>query len=134
MTVPRRTPIPTSAADRKLPEIAVVGICADSTSSILTRIAEEVRNGRQFDDVHEFENVLANRYRCRFRKVSKKLKQNHLGTAICFYQGAEFPALQAFIPDSNGRFPWDGAFQGNALAQFFERDPLRTRTTVKRFD
>jgi hypothetical protein len=97
-------------------------------SWLLTRIAEQVRDGRRFDDVHEFERVLENQYGCRFRALSRKLRLDHLGTAIWFYQGTAFPALQAFVPDVNGRYPWEEGVDGNASAQFLKGDPLRRKT------
>jgi hypothetical protein len=39
-----------------------------------------------------------------------------------------FPALQAFVPDVNGRYPWEEGVDGNASAQFLKGDPLRRKT------
>jgi hypothetical protein len=110
------------------PEVVVVGLDAEGAGWLLTRIAEQVRDGRHFDDVHEFDNVLDNQYGCRFRQLSKRLRQENLGTATWFYQGAEFPALQVFVPDVNRKYPWEEGFQGNAAAQVLRGDTIRQRS------
>jgi hypothetical protein len=110
------------------PEIVVVGLGREMVSWLLTHIAEQVRDGRRFDDVREFDRVLENQYGCRFRALSRKLRLDHLGTAIWFYQGTAFPALQAFVPDVNRRYRWEEGVDGNASAQFLKEDPLRRKT------
>jgi Domain of unknown function (DUF4262) len=110
------------------PEIVAVGLNPDSTRWLLNRIAEQVRAGRHFDDVHEFQDVLQNQYGCRFRRLSPKLRHDYLGTAIWFYQGDDFPALQAFIPDVNGKYPWEEGVSDDASAQILAGDALRRRT------
>jgi len=110
------------------PEITLVGIGRDGTAAVLTRIAEQVRDGRSFDAVHEFDNVLQNGYGCRFWTVPNRLHGDHFGTAIWFYQGVPFPVLQVFIPDVQGAYPWQPGFSGDARAQLLKGDSLRSPT------
>ena len=109
------------------PEIVVVGLDSEGAGWLLNRIAEQVRAGRRFDNTREFDGVLQNQYGCRFRTLPKKLQKDHLGTAIWFYQGSEFPAMQVFVPDVNGRYPWEHGFQGDASAHAFKGDVLQRR-------
>jgi hypothetical protein len=110
------------------PEIVVVGLDREGAGWLLTRIAEQVRDGRRFDDTLEFDSVLQNQYGCRFRTLPKKLQNDHLGTAIWFYQGSEFPVLQVFVPDVNGKYPWEHEFLGDASAHTFKGDVLRRQS------
>jgi hypothetical protein len=113
------------------PEVVVADVDREGAGWLLTRISEQVRDGRRFDAVHEFDDVLQNRYKLRFREVSTKLRDEHLGTAKWFYGGTDFPALQAFVPDVNGKYPWEQGFHGNASAQFLKGDNLRKRKALR---
>ena len=47
---------------------------------------------------------------CMFRPVKKKHYGEYLGYGEWFYKGEDFPALQCFWPDKEGRYPWEKRF------------------------
>jgi uncharacterized protein DUF4262 len=47
---------------------------------------------------------------CEFRPVDEKWVRQLMGWAVWYYDGADFPVLQAVYPDLENRFPEDEGF------------------------
>lgn len=89
------------------PELIVFGLPDEVAHAVLNEFGEraragaELRSGDRIPEVLEHYDVLvrgvrhAESFRC------------HVGYALSFYQGAEFPLLQVVWPDKEGRFPGD---------------------------
>jgi len=87
------------------PEVYMVGINPETCQSILNGVGRHVRDGLRFD-APGYSDVIVDGYLAAFRPVSKKsvLKYSNAGRAML---NASFEAMQLFLPDVEGRFPWD---------------------------
>jgi hypothetical protein len=95
-----------------LPEIVAVGLPHKTAFALLNEAADRLRSGVNVSQGRHAGFFLAN-VECEFRPVDPKwIKRLMLG-AMWFYEGAEFPALQAVYPDLENRFPEDANFDLN---------------------
>jgi hypothetical protein len=95
------------------PEIITVGLFEKTAHYLLNEAARRLRasvnlaEGRHRDMIGDVE--------CEFRPVDPKWIKPLMGWAWWFYEGGEFPVLQAVYPDLKNRFPgeldFDPAFQ-----------------------
>ncbi|MDI1475109.1 DUF4262 domain-containing protein [Polyangium sp. y55x31] len=88
------------------PELIVVGLPFSTAQSIINGLGSRIRAGQRFDHGMCDSNVLEERD-VRFVTMKWEEYRAHLGCAIWFYRGKEFPVLQVVWPDQAGRFPWD---------------------------
>jgi hypothetical protein len=93
------------------PELITVGLSPETAHSALNEAARLLRAGVE---------LTRGRYRdligkvdCEFRPVEPKWIEHLMNWAICYYDGAEFPVLQAVYPDLENRFPEDEGFDSN---------------------
>ncbi|MDC0747622.1 DUF4262 domain-containing protein [Polyangium mundeleinium] len=91
------------------PELIVVGLPWSTAEAVINDIGSRVRAGQRFDHGMIDSDVLENRD-VRFVTMRTDAYRAHLGYAIWFYRGVEFPVLQVVWPDGVGRFPWDPAY------------------------
>jgi hypothetical protein len=95
-----------------LPEIVAVGLPHKTAFALLNEATDRLRNGVNLSQGRHAGFFLAN-VECEFRPVDPKwIKRLMLG-AMWFYEGAEFPALQAVYPDLENRFPEAANFDVN---------------------
>jgi hypothetical protein len=90
----------------KHPEILMIGLDIDFMSGILNNIGDDIKNGIRYEAGKEYPEIVEN-YKCSFQKISRKFYVDYLGTAMWFYKGKSFPALQCVYPDMSGCYPWD---------------------------
>lgn len=101
------------------PEILVYGLPRDRAHPIVNELGEGIRNGEVYLTGKTYGEILQ-KYSCTFRAIPSSQYLEHLGWAMWFYEGPEFPALQLVYPDSAGRWPWqDGVAEG-----FRQRQPI----------
>ena len=90
------------------PEIITIGLQPETAHFALNEAAKLLRagvdlaKGRHRDLVGEVE--------CEFRPVDPKWIRHLMGWAFWYYEGADFPVLQAVYPDLKNRFPEDEGF------------------------
>ncbi len=90
------------------PEIVTVGLLPETAqfaingAVALVRSGVDLTMGRHTDLVGEVE--------CVFRPVEPRWVAHLMPWAGWYYEGAEFPALQAIYPDLQNRFPWEPEF------------------------
>jgi hypothetical protein len=103
------------------PEIVLFAPSEDPTGMAgrLQPVAERVSDGEMFeaDSVHE---EIFGRFAGAFRDVERQWYPWFLGTAMAFYGGMDFPAVQLFWPDRDGTFPWEEGFS----TELFPFQPL----------
>jgi hypothetical protein len=75
----------------------------------LKAVAERVANGETFEAGTLYPGLLG-KHPGAFREVQSQWHPMYLGTAAAFYESFDFPALQLFWPDGDGRFPWENHF------------------------
>jgi hypothetical protein len=102
------------------PEIIVFGVELATMHEILNVCGEKVQAGETLALGSPVAEVLKG-YEVRFRAVRARTSYDeHLGYAIWFYDGREFPVVQLLWPDKAGRFPDDPA----STAEFRKFQPL----------
>ncbi len=90
------------------PEIITVGLSPDTAHFALNEAAKLLRagvdltQGRHRDLIGEVE--------CEFRLVDRKWVKQLMDWAMWYYDGEDFPVLQAVYPDLKNRFPEDEGF------------------------
>jgi hypothetical protein len=91
----------------KQPELIMLGLELATMHDILNLCGERVKAGESLPLESPMEQVLEG---CpvRFRAVrAPESYAEHLGYALWFYDGPEFPVVQLIWPDKTGRFPDD---------------------------
>jgi hypothetical protein len=94
-----------------LPEIIEVGLPHETAFALLNEAADRLRDGVRLSQGRH-KGLLPN-VECEFRPVDPKWTKRLMLGAKWFYEGAEFPALQAVYPDLENRFPEDANFDLN---------------------
>jgi hypothetical protein len=93
-------------------EVLVYGLPRERAHALLNNARDDVRAGQRFAVGQTYADLLKG-YDCTFRAIPLSQYREHLGWAIWFYDGPEFPALQLVWPDREGRWPWqDGVTSG----------------------
>ncbi len=87
-------------------ELVVFGPELSVVRALLTRLADDVANGRRFADGEEPDDVLEGQ-RLALRSVDRAWYGPFLGNVAWHYRSEDFPALQCFWPDAAGRLPWE---------------------------
>ena len=100
-------------------EIIIFGLDLDIMHKILNNIGNAVKAGTRFEPGNEYQEIFV-RYWCQFRVVDRANYKPYLGWAIWFYENYDFPVLQCFWPDREGRYPWDP----NCSPDVIEMQPL----------
>ena len=72
---------------------------------MLNAAGEAVRAGQAYTVGQNSDDILHG-YSCTFRPVPRGQYEAYLGSALRYYDGADFPALQLIWPDREGRYPW----------------------------
>ena len=90
------------------PEIITIGLLPETAHSALNEAAKLLRAGV---------NLTTGRHRdligqvdCEFRPVDRKWVEHLMGWALWYYDGGDFPVVQAVYPDLQNRFPEDEGF------------------------
>lgn len=92
------------------PEIITLGLPLPVMHALLTICGDRIKDGEILPIDTPFSGVL-DAHDVKLRRVRERASyEEHLGYAIWFYDGCEFPVVQLIWPDKNGRFPGeDGA-------------------------
>jgi hypothetical protein len=109
------------------PEIVVFGSQLDLIRSLLDELCTRVRAGARYAADSQVEDVLTG-FPIAFRGVDARWADAFLGNAAWFYRSPDFPRIQCFWPDRDGRFPWDAACDPEWRADqplLYEADPER---------
>jgi hypothetical protein len=95
-----------------LPEVIEIGLPHKTAFALLNEAAARLRNGVKLAHGRHVGFFLDN-LECEFRPVDPKWSERLMLGATWFYEGAEFPVLQAVYPDLENRFPEDTNFDLN---------------------
>ena len=90
------------------PEIITVGLPSETAHCALNEAAKLLRSG--VDLTQGRHHDLIGQVDCEFRPVDPKWVRHLMGWAVWYYDGADFPVLQAVYPDLENRFPEDEGF------------------------
>lgn len=75
----------------------------------LAAVGKAVSQGQRFEPGPSYPGLMG-KHSAMFRPVHVSWYPLYLGTALGFYGPEDFPVIQQFWPDSNGRFPWQEGF------------------------
>jgi hypothetical protein len=89
------------------PEIITVGLLPETAHFVLNEAAKLLRAGIDLTGRHR---DLIGQVDCEFRPVDRKWVTHLMGWALWYYDGDDFPVVQAVYPDLHNRFPEDEAF------------------------
>jgi hypothetical protein len=109
------------------PEIIAVGLLPETAHFALNEAAKLLRadvdltKGRHRDLIGQVD--------CEFRPVDPKWIRHLMGWAVWYYDGADFPVLQAVYPDRQNRFPEDKGFDAA-----FEQPLMQTAAPMTRVE
>jgi hypothetical protein len=95
------------------PEIIIVGLEQEVAHVLLNNLAFDIKNGKNFTAGAFHEDVIEN-FLCYFGEVPKSEYKEHVGWAIWFYEGYDFPLVQCVYPTVDGKFPWHKNFPEEA--------------------
>jgi hypothetical protein len=93
------------------PEVIVVGLPEGTRHYLLNEAAKLLRDG--VDLTAGRQGDIFSHVDCEFRPVEPKWVKHLMGWARWYYEGTEFPVLQAIYPDKENRFPGDEGFDTN---------------------
>ena len=88
------------------PEVIVFGLPLDRCHRIINEVGSGIKAGKKYESGPEYDDVLADPYKCVFRPVRQRYYRDHVGYALWFYEKDPFLLLQCFWPDKKGLFPW----------------------------
>jgi Domain of unknown function (DUF4262) len=90
------------------PEIITVGLLPKTAHFALNQAAKLLRAG--IDLTQGRHRDLIGEVECEFRPIDRKWIKQLMGWAVWYYDGDDFPVLQAVYPDLENRFPEDEGF------------------------
>lgn len=90
------------------PEIITVGLPPETAHFALNEGAKLLRAG--VDLTHGRHHDLIGEVDCEFHPVDRKWVGHLMNWAVWYYDGSDFPVLQAVYPDRENRFPEDEGF------------------------
>lgn len=90
------------------PEIVTVGLPSETAHFALNEAAKLLRAGS--DLTRGRHRDLVGKVDCEFRPVDPKWVEHLMNWAVWYYDGNDFPVLQAVYPDLQNRFPGDAGF------------------------
>jgi hypothetical protein len=76
-----------------------------SLQNAVNAIGKQAKSGKRHEIGANYRTLLVSAI-ANFRMVDPTQYREHLGYAIWFYEGMNFPAMQVFWPDETGHFPW----------------------------
>jgi hypothetical protein len=105
------------------PELIIFGLPMKVAHGIFSTCVERIEESEPFLEGQVRQDVL-NDYDATFVAVAERFYAEYLGSAIGFYENADFPVLQLVWPDRNGCFPWDSS----AAPDLVHSQPVLTDT------
>ncbi|MGA2037960.1 MAG: DUF4262 domain-containing protein [Bryobacteraceae bacterium] len=90
------------------PEIITVGLPPETAHFALNEAATLLRSGVELTVGRH--NGLVGQVDCEFRPVGQRWIRHLMNWAVWYYDGADFPVIQAVYPDRENRFPGESGF------------------------
>jgi len=101
------------------PEVLVYGLPRQTAHAILAIVADAAKAGKPIDASRPTDDLLDG-YACVLVPIAPDQYEEHLGTAIWYYEHQPFPALQIVWPNRDGIYPW----HEDASASFKDAQPV----------
>lgn len=103
------------------PELILFGLPLDDMHLMLNDCGKLVKAGQRLQPGQRVGDILSDGYDVLPREVkAPQSYKEHVGRAIAFYKGLDFPLLQVLWPDARNRFPGEpgtseSSFRGQPL-------------------
>lgn len=107
------------------PEIITVGLREKTALFLLNEAARRLRAGAVLE--HGRHRDMIGEVECEFRPVDPKWLKHLMGWALWYYQGSDFPVLQAIYPDLQNRFPGETGFDERFQQPLLQPSVLMSR-------
>jgi hypothetical protein len=107
-----------------IPEIICVGLYDHTAEFLLNEAARLQREGIDLSKGRR--RGLVGEVECEFRPVDPKWVRHVMGWARWYYEGADFPVLQAIYPDRENRFQGEEGFDVVFSQPLLQRDAPET--------
>jgi hypothetical protein len=88
------------------PEIVIVGLKHELAHVLINNIGFDIKNGMKYQSGQFYADILDD-FQCLMIEVNKKYYREHVGYALWYYKGDNFPLLQCIYPTVNGIYPWE---------------------------
>ena len=108
------------------PEIVTVGLAPETATYALNEAAKLLRSG--VDLTQRRHRDLVGKVDCEFRPVDREWVEHLMDWATWYYDGADFPVLQAVYPDLENRFPGEEGFDKSFEQPLMQPAVPMTRT------
>ncbi len=109
------------------PEIITVGLRPKTAHVLLNEAAKLLRAGTDLTKGRQ--SNLIGEVDCEFRLVDQKWVKHLMGWALWYYDGDEFPVLQAVYPDRENRYQGDAGFDS-----YFEQPLMQPGVAMGRVE
>jgi hypothetical protein len=107
------------------PEIITAGLLEKTALFLLNEAARRLRDGVDLE--HGRHREMVGEVECEFRPVDQKWVKHLMGWALWYYNGPDFPVLQAVYPDRENRFPEDAHFDERFAQPLMQPNAPMTR-------
>jgi hypothetical protein len=107
------------------PEIITIGLLPETAHFALNEAAKLLRAGADLTTGRHRD--LIGQVDCEFRPVDRKWVEHLMGWALWYYEGDDFPVVQAVYPDLQNRFPADEGFDKTFEQPLMQPDAPLTR-------
>ena len=97
------------------PDVIIFGLRPNTMEQLIENTAQRMRDGVVYADGTEDDELLQG-YTCVFKTVREIWYDVTVKHARWFYGGSNFPLLQLYWPDRNGKYPWDPKCQPEVKA------------------
>jgi len=102
----------------EFPEVVVFGLTPVATRGLLDLLIDMLQGGTEVPVGVELVGLFDNDLRCEFAPIDVEQWSELFGTALAWYRGEPFEAVQLLWPDRNGFLPTEAGFaQHLRLAQ-----------------
>lgn len=88
------------------PELILFGSPMEMAHTLITTAVDRMKDGESFPLDAPVDRILKE-YPVMFKAVHASQFHEYFGYGLWYYDGPKFPALQCFLPDKTGKFPWD---------------------------
>jgi Domain of unknown function (DUF4262) len=88
------------------PELILFGMNSDDSTTVMTALAAEIRDGRSFE-AGQIDEETFNRRIAFLALTDDGYERAEIPITVMYYEGWDFPMLQVVTPDEEGLFPWE---------------------------
>jgi len=93
------------------PEVAIFGLDRERSHELLGICAKLLSEDEKIKTGCLDDRFLKGGYKVIFREIIKEAFPEYLGTAVRYFGSQDFRAVVMFLPDAEGKFPWEAGYR-----------------------